>query len=73
VLDWAKTELKWFGIGFGIPFLLLIAADLLLRRTNLTVWERITRPEDVCSYGSCVVLPAVAYSAMLVIRIAARR
>ena len=54
-------ELRWFGLGFGIPFLLMIGYDLATRPSPLSYWRRLTTLEDTCSYGACFILSAIAY------------
>ena len=66
--SYIKRELWWFAVGFGIPFLTLGLAELLTTPSNLSIWERITGPEDICSYGICFVLPTAAYIVVLSIR-----
>lgn len=56
-----KRELKWFMWGFGLPLALMVGYDLMFRPSSLSIWQRITRPEDLCAYGSCLVIAAGIY------------
>ena len=42
----------------------MLAADLTLHRSPLSIWERLTRPEDICAYGSCIILPLLVAFAL---------
>ena len=54
-------ELRWLGLGFGVPFLVLVGFDLATTRSSLPWWQRLAQLEDVCSYGICVVIPLLSY------------
>lgn len=64
----AKRELKWFGLGFGLPFVLLLALDLATSSSRLSLWTRLTTLEDTCAYYSCVIIAAAIYGALLLVR-----
>lgn len=54
-----KPGIKLFCSLFVATFVLWLAVELVTGRSALSAWERITRPEDICAYGSCVVVPAL--------------
>jgi hypothetical protein len=68
MLGLVKRELWWFAIGFGIPFGILVVVELWTASSKLSIWERISRLEDVCAYGVCLVLPTTAYFVVLWVR-----
>jgi len=62
-------ELKWFGIGFLFPFVVILALDLLITKSPLSVRERLLRFEDICVYGWCFLVPLCIYFLVTIMRI----
>jgi hypothetical protein len=54
-------ELRWFLLGYGVPFVVLYGAALLTARSSLPLWRRALTGEDACPYYACFVLPAIVY------------
>ena len=48
--------------AFGVPFLCLHALDLLPHRGGAPFWQRLLLIEDACSYGVCIIVPAMIYA-----------
>jgi hypothetical protein len=61
-----KRELKWLLWGFGLPLALMVGYDLMFRSSSLSIWQRITRPEDLCAYGSCVYIAGAIYVIVMI-------
>lgn len=61
-------EAKWFGGGFLLPFLAVLAADLLTSRSPMPAWKRVLYLEDICTYAMCLVLPSMVYLAASLVR-----
>jgi hypothetical protein len=56
-----KRELKWLLWGFGLPLGLMVGYDLMFRPSSLSIWQRVSRPEDLVAYGSCAFIAAGVY------------
>jgi len=61
-----KRELKWLLWGFVAPLAAMVGYDLMFRPSSLSIWQRVTRPEDLCAYGSCVFVAVAIYVALMV-------
>jgi hypothetical protein len=46
----------------------LLALDLLTTSSPLPFWRRLLTLEDTCAYGLCVLIPAVVYLVVLLLR-----
>jgi hypothetical protein len=72
-LKWILHELKWFGLGFLLPFVIILSLDLLATKSPLPLHERLSRFEDVCAYGWCVLAPLFIYFMVTMMRMLFRR
>ena len=61
-----KRELKWLMWGLGLPLALMVGYDLMFRPSPLSTWQRLTRPEDLCAYGSCLFIAGAIYAIVMV-------
>lgn len=61
-----KRELKWLLGGFGAPLALMVGYDLMFRPSSLSIWQRLTRPEDLCAYGSCLFIAGAIYVVVMI-------
>ena len=64
----ARREATWFVAYFVVPFIALIVLELLTSGSPLSLVQRICTPEDICVFGICVVIPALAYLLTLAAR-----
>ena len=60
------TELRWLGLGFGIPFLGIIVFDVFTVPSPFSWWQKLLKWEDICGYGSCLIFPLFVYGAVSV-------
>ncbi len=63
-------ELLWAGVFLVTPLLFIVCLELGVTHSPRTVWQRLLEPEDICSYGWCMVLPVVVYLSTMVSRLA---
>ncbi|MGH8004439.1 MAG: hypothetical protein ACRECJ_06925 [Limisphaerales bacterium] len=66
-------ELKWFGIGFLLPFAVILGLDLFVTKSPLPARERLLRFEDICVYGWCILVPLCIYFLVTIMRMLFRR
>ena len=61
-------ELKWFGIGFLLPFALVLGLDLFITKSPLPIRDRLLGLEDICVFGWCMLVPLCIYFVVTMIR-----
>ena len=44
----------------------MVGYDLMFRPSSLSIWQRVTRPEDLCAYGSCVFIAVAIYVVVMI-------
>jgi len=54
-----KWELRFFGLAFGIPFVVTVSAFLATTPSPLPIWRRLVTLEDACPYGVCFIIPLI--------------
>ena len=56
-----RYELRWFLLGYGLPFLVLYGLALFASHSGLPLWRRALTGEDACAYFVCFIVPLVPY------------
>lgn len=60
-----RREFQWFFWSFTPVFATILLVDLYFSNSPLSFWERLCRPEDICVYGTCIILPFLIYVIVL--------